>query len=87
MSEAANLLTHYQGRSAGFTIKPFKGSSNKLEPLDSLDKQIQEPPVEWYNDTQPIHVRVEAVLYPIRQAILTPMKVTTNKLEKVLILS
>ena len=31
--EAANLLTHYHGRSAGFTIKPFKGSSNKLGPL------------------------------------------------------
>ena len=36
--EAANLLTHYQGRSAGFTMKPFKGSSNKVGPLDSLDK-------------------------------------------------
>ena len=34
-----------------------------------------------------IHIRVEAVLYPIRQAILMPIKVTTNKLEKVLILS
>ena len=34
----ANLLTHYQGRSAGFTMKPFKGSFNKLGPLDSLGK-------------------------------------------------
>ena len=27
-------------RSAGFTTKPFKGSSNKLGPLDSLGKQM-----------------------------------------------
>ena len=38
--EAANLLTHFQGRSAGFTMKPFKGLSNELGPLDSLGKQI-----------------------------------------------
>ena len=31
--EVANLLTHFQGRSAEFTMKPFKGSSNKLGPL------------------------------------------------------
>ena len=31
--EVANLLTHFQGRSVGFTMKPFKGSSNKLGPL------------------------------------------------------
>ena len=31
--EVDNLLTHFQGRSAGFTMKPFKGSSNKLGPL------------------------------------------------------
>jgi hypothetical protein len=31
---------HFQGEQAGFTMKPFKGSSNKLGPLDSLGKQI-----------------------------------------------
>ena len=31
--KVANLLTHYQGRSVGFTMKPFKGSSNMLGPL------------------------------------------------------
>jgi hypothetical protein len=31
---------HIQGEQAGFTMKPFKGSSNKLGPLDSLSKQI-----------------------------------------------
>ena len=68
-------------------MKPFKGSSNKLGPLDSLGKRIYEPPVEWHNSIMDIHIRVETVLYPIRQAILTPIKVTSNKLEKVLILS
>ena len=33
LPEVANLLTHFQGRSAGFTMKPFKDSSNKLESL------------------------------------------------------
>ena len=68
-------------------MKPFKGSSNKLRPLDSLGKQILEPLVEWHNSITDIHIRVEAILYPIRQAILMPIKVTSNKLEKVLILS
>jgi hypothetical protein len=36
--EVISLLTHYQGRSAGFTMKSFKDSSNKLGPLDSLGK-------------------------------------------------
>ena len=31
--EVANLLTHFQGRSAGFTMKTFKSLSNKLGPL------------------------------------------------------
>jgi hypothetical protein len=31
---------HFQGEQTGFTMKPFKGSSNKLGPLDSLGKQI-----------------------------------------------
>ena len=38
--EVTNLLTNFQGKSAGFTMKPFKGSSNKLGPLDLLGKQI-----------------------------------------------
>ena len=44
-------------------------------------------PVEWHNSIVAIHIRVEVVLNLIHQAILTPMKVTTNKLEKALILS
>jgi hypothetical protein len=30
-----------------------------------------------------IHMGLEAVLYPNRQVLLTPIKVTANKLEKV----
>ena len=68
-------------------MKPFKGSSNKLGPLIHLANRYRNPPVEWHNSIMGIHIRVEAVLYPIRQAILTPIKVTSNKIEKVLILS
>ena len=49
--------------------------------------RYRNPSVEWHNSITAIHIRVEVVLYPIRQAILTPIKVTANKLEKVLILS
>ena len=82
-----SLLTHYQGRSARFTMNPFKGLSNKLGPIDLVGKQIYEPPLELHNSIMVIHIRVEDVLYPIRQAIFTPIKITSNKLEKVLILS
>ena len=69
-------------------MKPFKGSSNKLGLLGfQLASRYRNPPVEWHNSITAVHIIVEVVLYPIRQAILTPIKVTTNKLEKVLILS
>jgi hypothetical protein len=29
---------HFQGEQTWFTVKPFKGSSNKLGPLNSLGK-------------------------------------------------
>ena len=69
-------------------MKPFKGLSNKLGLLGfQLASRYRNPLVEWHNSFTAIHIRVEAVLYPIRQAILMPIKVTTNKLEQVLILS
>jgi hypothetical protein len=86
LPEVANLLTHFQGRSSGFTMKSFKGSSNKLWPLDFTRQTDVEPPSKWHNNTQPIHMRIEATLYLIRQAILTLKRNTTNNLEKVLIL-
>ena len=40
-SEVANLLTHYQEKSAGFTMNPFKGFPNKLVAARFLiDKQM-----------------------------------------------
>ena len=30
MLEVASLLTHFQGKSAGFTMKPFESTPNKL---------------------------------------------------------
>jgi len=35
-----DLLTHYQGRSAGFTIKSFKGSSNELGSLGFISQSM-----------------------------------------------
>ena len=68
-------------------MKYFKGSSNKLGPLDFCGLRMWGSPSDRHNDAQPIHMRIKAALYPIWQDIPTPMKVTTNKLEKVLILS
>jgi hypothetical protein len=53
-------------------MKSFEGSSNKLGPLDFTRQTDVEPPSKWHNNTQPILMRTEAALYPIRQAILTP---------------
>jgi hypothetical protein len=64
------------------TMKSFEDSSNKLGPLDFTRQIDVEPPSKWHNNTKPIHMRTETALYPIRQAILTPKRNTTNKLEK-----
>ena len=45
--EVTSLLTHYQGRSARFTMKPFKGSSNKLGPLGFPINKQELPSKEW----------------------------------------
>ena len=38
--EVANLLTPFLGRPARFTMKPFKGSSNKLGPLGFISQSM-----------------------------------------------
>ena len=38
--EVISLLTHYQGRSAGITMKSFKDSSNKLGPLGFISQSV-----------------------------------------------
>jgi hypothetical protein len=65
-------------------IKPLKGSSNKSKSLDSLGRQMYEPLFKWHTSFTAILIRLEVVLHPTCQAILTPIKVTTNKLENVL---
>jgi hypothetical protein len=64
--EVANLLTHFQGRLAGFTMKSFKGSSNKLGSLGFISQFV------WYN-----HAGIHSLLFPI-----CATRVTSNKLEK-----
>jgi len=39
-SRPVDLLAHFQGKLAEFTMKPLKGLFNKLGPLDSLGRQI-----------------------------------------------
>jgi hypothetical protein len=53
------------------TIKPFKGSSNKLGPLGFQSQSV------WYN-----HIGIHSLLF-----LICTIRVTSNKLEKVLILS
>jgi hypothetical protein len=40
MPGVCKALKRYHGEQAGYTMKPFEGSSNKLGPLDSLGKQM-----------------------------------------------
>jgi hypothetical protein len=53
------------------TMKPFKGSSNKLGPLGFQSQSV------WF-----YHAGIHSLLFPI-----CATRVTSNKLEKVLILS
>jgi hypothetical protein len=55
----------------GNTMKPFKGSSNKLGPLGFQSQSV------WYNNAG-----IHSMLFPI-----CATRVTSNKLEKVPILS
>ena len=74
-----SLLTDYQGRSAGFTMKPFKGLSNKLGPLGVCGPSLGVARVGI----------VARYTHPSSKGniLSCAIKVTTNKLEKVLILS
>ena len=74
-----NLLAHFRGRLAGFTMKPFKGSSNKLGPLGVCGPSLGVAHMgnaAWYT-----HPNSKGNIPSCA------IKVTTNKLEKVLILS
>jgi hypothetical protein len=70
LPEVISLLTHFQGRSTWFTMKSFKGSSNKLGPLGFISQSV------WYN-----HAGIHSLLFSI-----CATRVISNKLEKVLIL-
>ena len=77
--EVISLLTHYQGRSTGFTMNPFKGSSNKLGPLGVCGPSL---------GVARVGITARYTLPSRKGNIpLCAIKVTTNKLEKVLILS
>jgi hypothetical protein len=80
--EVANLLTHFQGRSAGFTMKSFKGSSNKLGPLYSLDNTDVEPPFHMAQWRVTYTHKDRGRTIPNSSSHSYAKKVTTNKLEK-----
>ena len=84
--EAANLLTHYQGRSTGFTMKHFKGWSNKLGPLGfQLANRCRAPLPNGTLRAGYTH-KDRGRTIPDSSSPSCAIKVTTNKLEKVLIL-
>ena len=79
--EVISLLTYYQGRSAGFTMKSFKGSSNKLVAVIGFQSAREyRAPLPMAHSAQAIHIGTEAALYSARQAPFAPFRVTTNKL-------
>ena len=76
---------HFQGVQAGYTMKCFKGSSNKLGPLGFTWQAVVGPLPNGTFDAS--YTRIEAALYPSYQAPFVPFWVTTNKIEKVLLLN
>jgi hypothetical protein len=52
LPEAANLLTHFQGRLVGFTMKSFKGLSNKYSPLRIPHQLVNPSPKVWLTKRQ-----------------------------------
>ena len=69
-----NLLIYYLGRTTGFTIKPFKGSSNKLGPLGICGPSL---------DVARVGIAARYT-HPSRKGNIPScaIKATTNKLEK-----
>jgi len=49
--EVANLLTHFQGKSAGFTTKPFTNYPNKLVAARFQRLGEWSPLQEWHTMT------------------------------------
>ena len=84
--EVASLLTHNLGRSVGFTMKPFKGSSNKLGPLGFQLANICRAPLPNGTFRAGYTHKDKGRTIPDSASPFSAMKVTTNKLEKVLIL-
>jgi hypothetical protein len=68
-------------------MKYFKGSLNKLGLLGFQSaSRCRNPLFKWHKSFTTILIRIEVIIYPSRQALFTPFPVTTNKLEKILIL-
>jgi hypothetical protein len=68
-------------------MKPFKCFPNKLEATRFLWLVNVELPFLKAHSAQAIHLRIAAALHPTQNTPLLCLSVTTNKLEKVLLLS
>ena len=68
---------------------PIQGrvARDVLEDVTLYDSWVRLSEAQQYVPPEPYTTTELMQLYPIRQAILTPIKVTSNKLKKVLILS
>ena len=78
---------HYQGEQVGYTIKPFKCSSNKLGPLGfQLANRCRAPLLNGTFRAGYTH-KDRGRTIPDLSSPSCAIKVTTNKLENVLVLS
>jgi hypothetical protein len=77
---------HHQGEQAGFTMKPFQGSSNKLGPLGfQLASKCRNPPFRMAQFHHGYTHRTRGYPTPIVASPFYAIKVTTKSLEKVLL--
>jgi hypothetical protein len=87
MPEVISLLTHFQGKSAGFTMKPFESPPIKLVAARfqwqvCIGVLLQEAHV-----VAALHTPRQENNYTPRGTPLLRLSVTTNKLEKFSLLS
>jgi hypothetical protein len=84
MPEVANLLTHFQGKSAGFTTKPFTNYPHKL--VAAIFQRLGErsPLQDWHTLTAAQYTSWQARSHSVTYSPLLRRKllVTTNKLEE-----
>ena len=79
---------HFQGEWAGYTMKPSIGLFQPVRVVRfPRQADVENPPFLWHISIIAILIEKGAALHPKWKAHLAPFRVTSNELEKILLLS